>query len=166
MAASTDGRIAVADGADEYRIRVFARDGTWRDVVRELPRPRYSASEIAEIERRRARGNALRQAEGKKAGVSGAPSAPPRLPEFKPHVYWGGLRFDPAGRLWVFTGRGGESSSVLDVFDRSLRYLGEVRIPVSSRTISFGGSFAVTSEENEDGIPTVTLWRVRAPGSP
>jgi hypothetical protein len=156
VAVSADGRTAIANGSDEYRIRVFDASGKSKDVVRKIPRAVYTDAERAELKKREARAVGLRKAEGR-----GAAGAAPELPKEKTHLPWMALRFDPAGNLWVTTRRGNESTTIFDVFDKSLDYIGELRVAGTIREIEFGGGYAVTSGENEDGVPVVTLWRLK-----
>jgi hypothetical protein len=161
LAVASDGRIALTEAGEEYRIRVFAPDGAWRDIVRDLPRTKYTADEIDALKRRRARGDRLRSAEiARSGGGTGGPGVASPLPTEKPHLRWGGLRFDPAGRLWVLTGRGSAKEAVIDLYDRELRLIGELRVPDVVGRFSVGEDRLVTSGEDDDGVPTVTLWRL------
>jgi hypothetical protein len=70
------------------------------------------------------------------------------------------LRFDDSGRLWVLTGRGSENEAVVDLYDRELRLMGEVRVPGVVGRFAVGPGHLVTSGEDEDGVPIVTVWRL------
>jgi hypothetical protein len=157
LAVAPDGRIALTEAGAEYRIAVYERDGRRRDIARDLPRTKYTADEHAAMERRRARGNQLRNAEATRGGGPG-PTPPP--PTEKPHLTWAGLRFDASGNLWVLTGRGMEGEAVVDVYDRELRLLGEVRIPAVVTRIAVGDGYLATAGEDRDGMPVVTIWRI------
>lgn len=158
FALSADGRMALTEAGTEYRIVVYERDGRRRDIVRDLPRTKYSPAEHAAMERRRARGSQLRASEAARGGRG--PGGTPPLPTEKPHLRWGGLRFDESGRLWVLTGRGTDGEAVVDLYDRALTFMGEVRIPGVVGRFAIGADHLVTSGEDDDGVPVVTVWRL------
>lgn len=151
LAVAPDGSIAVGEGESEYRIRVY-RNGRWNDLVRSVPRKLRTAAEMADMQTRMMGNRQRARAEGGQAAAE-----PPRE---KPHFSWLGLRYDPAGRLWVQTGRGDESRTVFDVFSAAGIYLGEVMAPGVVSAWSLGGEYLVTSQENQDGVPQVSLWKV------
>ena len=152
LAVAPDGSVAVGDGGAEYRIRIF-KGGRSRDITRAIPRKMRTPAELAEAQ-------ALVLSGGRKARAEGG--EPSRdIPREKPHFGWLSLRFDPAGRLWVNTGRGDESRTVLDVFAASGSYLGEVVIPGKISSFALGGNYLVTAGEHPDGFPQVSLWTVR-----
>ena len=152
LAIAPDGSVAVGDGDSEYRIRVF-RGGQARDITRDIPRKIRTPAEVAEMQARVLADGRRARAEG------GRPSG--EIAREKPHFGWLSLRYDPAGRLWVKTGRGDESKTVFDVFTASGAYLGEVAVPGTVSSFSLNGSYLITAGEHRDGFPQVTLWSVR-----
>ncbi len=153
LAIGPDGSVAVGDGGTEYRIRVYRRSGT-HDIVRDIPlsrrTPREQAALLAGM-----RGAAQL---GRMEGGTAHPAPPPLE---KPHFDWRGLRYDPRGRLWVKTGRGTDTRTILDVFAPSGDFLGEVPVPGKVTGFAFGGNYLVTAAEDAQGTPRVTLWRVK-----
>ena len=151
LGVAPDGSIAVGEGGTEYRIRVY-RAGGWRDITRNVPRKLRTREETAEMQTR-AMGNQQRaRAEGGQGSTD--------LPREKPHFEWLGLRYDPRGRLWVKTGRGDETRTVFDLFGGEGSYLGEIVVPGRVGGFSLNGDYLVTSGEDGDGVPQVTLWEL------
>jgi sugar lactone lactonase YvrE len=79
----------------------------------------------------------------------------------KPHFVIDALRFDDTGRLWVLTMRGGVQRAVFDIFSPAGEFLGSVTVPAHVTTYALGGTWLATGGEDADGIPRITLWRVR-----
>lgn len=158
LAASPAGDVAVGDGDEEYRVRVYRRDGSVHDITRSIPRARRTD---AEKEAMRSRMGAVAGRLQAEVGGSGRRAAAPSVPDEKPHFHWTALEFDPLGRLWVRTGRGNEKQAVFDVFDPSFAYLGEVIVPGTVGAFIPGRELLVTSGETEAGFPVVKLWRIR-----
>ena len=79
----------------------------------------------------------------------------------KPFFPLDGLRYDDTGRLWVLTTRGAEQQTVFDIFASSGAFIGSLTLPAHVGTFSLAGSYLVTGGEDADGIPRVTLWRVK-----
>lgn len=126
IAVASDGRIALIAAGDKYRIRAYERDGSWKEIVPDIARTRYSDAERDAQDRSLARRARLLAAESTRRGAD--PGASPPLPTEKPRLLWRGLRFDPIGRLWVLTGRRNERETVLDLFDARLNFVGEVMV--------------------------------------
>ena len=72
------------------------------------------------------------------------------------------LMVDPAGAIWAQVYTGDTLTTAYDVFDSTGVYLGRVKAPwQSGRAISWGSpELAVRIEENEDGYPQITTYRV------
>lgn len=160
LAARPGGGYAVGDGELEYRIRLYGPGGRVEgDIVREIARVRMTSAEIAAEEERRqaAAGRRAQMA----AAEGGSPGALPEIDPLKRHFYVHALRFDGAGRLWVLTGRGDETTSVFDVFGSNQAYLGEVRIDGVVRRFDLAGQWLASAGEDADYLPRVRLWRVR-----
>jgi hypothetical protein len=159
MAMAPDGALAIADGGDEYRIRVYLPDRTYRDVTRDVARKERTPAEIAEIEQRvrSQMGRVLAEARG--AGASATPRPAP-VSNLKPHMGPMALRYDGLGRLWVSTMRGTDTTTVFDVFNADRSFAGEVVVPAAVTSFRLGGEYLVTAGNDADGIPRVMLWRV------
>jgi hypothetical protein len=151
LAVAPDGSVAIGNGDTEYRIRVFGA-GRWRDITRNVPRKLRTREEMAEMQARMIGSQQRARAEGGQASS--------QIPREKPHFGWLGLRYDPRGRLWVNTGRGDESRTVFDLFGPDGGYLGEVVVQGRVGSFSLNGHYLVTSGEDQDGVPQVTLWEV------
>ena len=166
IAVAPSGIIAVGTDPFTYRIGRIGPDGkSMGDVVRDIPRERRTEAEMAELATRLGRGAGMRSAE---QGVSRGPArGGTSTPDFtmKPFYPLDGLRYDDAGRLWVRTTRGAELQTVFDVFAPAGTFLGSVTLPAHVGTFALAGSWLVTGGEDADGIPRVTLWRVRWAGS-
>jgi hypothetical protein len=160
LALAPDGTIAVSEGNAEYRIRVLAPGGASRDITRSVPHKLRTPAEIAALRSRVARAGALRAAELPKSGGDAGRGAP-AVPAEKPHLPWLALQYDPSGRLWARTMRGDETRTIFDVFDKALAFLGEVSVAGDVTSYSLAGEFLATASVNTDGIPQVTVWRVR-----
>jgi hypothetical protein len=165
LALAPDGSIAVALDGEEYEIaRLDAQGRALTPIVRDLPRPRRSAQEEAEFQKRRSQGAAMVAAEAKKAGGSGE-AKPLPIPAdqrgLKGHIAVDGLRFDDSGRLWVHTMQGDETKTVLDVFAPGGSFLGAVTIPFRITTYALSGAYLVAAGENDDGVPVVKVWTVK-----
>ncbi len=163
LAVAPSGEVAVARDPDEYRIVLLSATGApLGEIVRDIPRVRRTAEEMAAIERRRAAASARL---GRERGMRGgsAPVLPIRAPsdELKPHLAIDGLRYDDSGRLWAKTLRGGATSTVFDLFAPGGRYLGPVTIPVLVGAFTLGGRWLVADVEADDGSPRVVVWEVR-----
>lgn len=158
MAVSPAGDVAIGDGEEEYRIRVYRRDGTVHDVTRAIPRARRTEAEKEAMRSRMGATAARMQAE---LGGSGRRAATPSMPDEKPHFHWTGFRFDPLGRLWVRTGRGNETQAVFDVFDASFTYVGEVVVRGTVGAFVPGRELLVTAGESDAGFPVINVWRIR-----
>ena len=164
VAVAPNGDIAYLVTGDTYRIaRLSAAGKALADVTRDIPRPKRTPAELAEVEKRiGSMGVAKAAAEGKQSSGSKAlmPSTASRY-EFKSHAATDGLRYDDAGRLWVRTMRGVGKSTVFDIFSASGTYVGELTLPVAVESYSLAGSYLATATEREDGIPVIVLWAVR-----
>ncbi len=72
------------------------------------------------------------------------------------------LMVDPAGAVWAQVYTGDTLATAYDVFDSTGAYLGRIKAPWQpSRAVSWGSpELAVRIEENEDGYPQITTYRV------
>lgn len=146
-AVSDDGRVAIGiGGQEEYKILVV--DDSAHVVARarrDIPRPLRSSREVEDLERRI-------------SAVTGraSPGIPLERPHFAPHAF----RFDAGGRLWVFTFRGTEGTTVFDVFGHDLDYLGEVIVDQRVEAFHISGDFLAASTLGESDLPGVTVWRI------
>jgi hypothetical protein len=162
LAASPDGGFALADGSTEYRIGIFDRTGRkLREITRDIPRVRRTKEEIAEEEQRlqrvRDRARSMMRLESR----GGAAGALPAVSELRAHFLMNALRYDPAGRLWVRTERGGSRQTIFDVFDPAGRYLGETLITGRVGDFALGGDMLAAVTFDQDEAQYVTFFRVR-----
>jgi hypothetical protein len=166
IAVAPSGIIAIGTDPFTYRISRLGPDAKpMSDIVRDIPRERRSEAEMAELATRLGRGAGMRSAE---QGVSrGAARGGGSTTDFtmKPFYPLDGLRYDDAGRLWVRTTRGAEQRTVFDIFAPTGTFLGSVTLPAHVGTFSLAGPWLVIGGEDADGVPRVTLWQVRWPGS-
>jgi hypothetical protein len=164
VAVAPNGDIAYLVTGDTYRIaRLSAAGKALADVTRDIPRPKRTPAELAEVEKRiGSMGVAKAAAEGKQSSGSKAlmPSTASRY-EFKAHAATDGLRYDDTGRLWVRTMRGVGQSTVFDIFLASGTYVGELVLPIAVESYSLAGSYLATATEREDGITVIVVWAVR-----
>ena len=162
IAVAPSGIIAFGTDPFTYRIARLGPDAKpLPDIVRDIPRQKRSEAEMKELADRMSLGPARRGAE---ASVSRAPAAggPPSVDlTMKPFFPLDGLRYDDSGRLWVLTTRGGEQQTVFDLFAPAGGFLGSVTLPAHVGTFALAGTFLATGGEDADGIPHVTLWRVK-----
>ena len=98
--------------------------------------------------------------ESKSSGGSKSLLADDERFRFKPHASADALRYDDAGRLWVRTLRGTDTSTVFDLFSGAGAYLGEVTLPTRVESYSLAGSYLATATDRADGTPMVVLWTV------
>ena len=162
VAIAPNGDIAYLVSGDTYRIaRISATGKQLADVTRDIPRPKRTPEELAEVEKRiGSMGVAKAAAEGKQSNGP-KPLMPASRYEFKSHAATDGLRYDDAGRLWVRTLRGAAKTTVFDIFAASGAYVGELTLPIAAESFSLAGSYLATATERADGIPLVVLWTVR-----
>ena len=163
IAVAPDGSIAAMLDTKKYEIVRFDAQGTkLPSIVRDIPQVRRTPEEEAEVRERMNRARGMVAAESK---ARGGRTSPPVFRQeelsLKDHLVIDGLRFDPSGRLWVHTQRGTQSTTVFDVFAPNGGYLGGVTIPMKITSYSLAGSWLATAGENDDGIPVVTVWKVR-----
>jgi hypothetical protein len=160
-----DGAIAVVLDVASYEIRrMDAHGNPLPAIMRDVPRPRRTAIEEAEYQQRLRGELAAMSAAMKRQGGEGnvkAPDIAPAQRGLKAQIMTDGLRFDDSGRLWVWTLRGDETRTILDVFAADGKYLGEVTIPMRIASYGLGGSYLVAAGENADGIPIVEVWTVK-----
>jgi hypothetical protein len=165
VALSPTGVIAAFINNERYVIvRIDSTGKRLPDLTRSIERVRRTSEEEAELRARSARMGAMVAAEARRAGGSGArpvPVIPETERSLKPHATVDGLRYDPAGRLWVRTMRGDLASTVFDVFAANGTFAGSVTLPVAVTSFALGGNYLVTAAEDANGIPVVTRWRVR-----
>ncbi len=163
LAIAPDGSLAAMLDPQKYEIqRVDARGATLTPISRDIPQVRRTPVEEAEMRQRMSGVKVMASAEAKAAGVK-APTVAFRPEELslKGHLVIDGLRFDPAGRLWVMTQRGNESTTVFDVFAPAGVLLGSLTVPMRVTSFSLAGSHLATAGENADGVPVVRLWTVK-----
>lgn len=161
IAVASSGILAFGTDPFTYRIGRLGPDGkAMPDIVRDIPRARRSEAEMQALASRVAMGPERRSAEG---GVSrGAPTSGSAVDyTLKPFFPLDGLRYDDLGRLWVLTTRGAGQEAIFDIFAASGAFLGSTTLPAHVGTFSLAGSYLVTGGEDADGVPRVTLWRVR-----
>jgi hypothetical protein len=157
-AVAPDGSFALGDGVMEYRIRVFAADGSrLRDIMRPLDRARKSAREIADE----------RQATARRMGRMGVDARPvgavPEPDPLRPHFdRRDALAFDTDGRLWVRTTRGAGGTTIFDLFDRTGRFLGEVTLKQEVGLFVLGAGQLAGVTRGADDVPVITIWRISA----
>jgi sugar lactone lactonase YvrE len=162
IAVAPSGVLAFGTDPFTYRIGRLAADGSpMPDIVRDIPRARRTEAEMQELANRLAQGPLRQSAERSvsKAPPSAAAAAVDLT--MKPFFPLDGLRYDDLGRLWVLTTRGAEQQTVFDVFAATGTFLGSVTVPVHVGTFALAGPHLITGGEDVDGIPRVTLWRVR-----
>lgn len=164
MAAAASGALAI--GIDPFTYRIVRLDPNGRplpDITRDIPLARRSEAEMQELATRLAAGPQIRSTE---QSVSKAPASTPLRSSgtdftMKPFYPLDGLRYDDAGRLWVLTTRGVDQHAVFDIFASTGAFAGSVTVPVRVRTFSLAGPYLATASEDAEGVPRVTLWRVR-----
>ena len=162
IAVAPSGIVAFGTDPFTYRIARLGPDAKpMSDIVRDIPRQKRTEAEMKELADRLSAGPARRGAE---ASVSRAPaSGGSSLTDFtmKPFFPLDGLRYDDTGRLWVLTTRGAEQQTVFDIFAPAGGFLGSLSLPAHVGTFALAGTYLVTGGEDADGIPRVTLWRVK-----
>ena len=164
MAAAANGALAI--GIDPFTYRIVRLDPGGRplpDITRDIPLARRSEAEMQELGARLAAGPQIRSTE---QSVSTAPASTPLRSSgtdytMKPFHPLDGLRYDDSGRLWVLTTRGVDQQAVFDIFAPTGAFAGSVTVPVRVRTFSLAGPYLATASEDAEGVPRVTLWRVR-----
>ena len=164
MAAAPSGALAI--GVDPFAYRIVRLDPSGRalpDLTRDIPLARRTEAEMQELATRLAAGPQIRSTE---QSVSKAPASTPLRSSgtdftMKPFYPLDGLRYDDSGRLWVLTTRGVDQQSVFDIFGPTGAFAGSVTLPVRVRTFSLAGTYLATASEDAEGVPRVTLWRVR-----
>lgn len=159
LAVSKDGTMAVGDGVFAYRILRFDADGRpLSPITRALERPRRTPAELkreqARLDREAARIQARRQVEG------GGPGPPPRISAERNHWDAGALAYDADGRLWVRTTRGGEETTIFDVFSADGVLAGEVVFAGRLRTYALGRGGLIAEVLDPDDVARVGLWPV------
>lgn len=88
------------------------------------------------------------------------------IPSVKP--LWLGLHQDRHGSIWVHRrpsdpdGRGTE----FDVYDPAGRYRGAVAAPFTSTTLGWSGDRLAVADEDLDGFPRITVYRIVRPAGP
>ena len=72
------------------------------------------------------------------------------------------IMVDPAGAIWAQVYTGDTLATHYDVFDSTGVYLGRVKAPWQpSRAVSWGSpELAARIEENEEGYPQITTYRI------
>ena len=164
IAVAPNGTIAYLGSSDRYEIHRLSPTGTpLPPIVRDIPRVRRTAEEIAATQSRigSVGGASKAAAEGKQAGSSKSVLPRDSGLEFKPHAPVDALRYDDAGRLWVRTMRGDGKRTVFDIFAPSGAYVGELTVPARVENYSLAGEYLATAGERDDGVPVVVLWSVR-----
>ena len=164
VAIAPNGDIAYIGSGDRYEIQRLSASGQpLPSIVRDVPRPRRSAEEIAAMKSRMNMVGAAAKstAERKESGTSKSLLADEDRFAFKPHAATDGLRYDDSGRLWLRTMRGAGRTTVFDVFSPIGAFVGEVKAPIPVTTFSLAGSYLATASEREDGVPVVVLWMVK-----
>lgn len=155
VAVDDQGRVAIGHG-DRYDITVRSPTGVLlRHVRRDLPRVRRTPEEITALQAAQRR---FREAQGGRNPEGG----PPR-PISPVHQHFGqdALGYDPTGRLWLRSPRGGADRTIFDVFAANGQFLGEVAAPRALGEFTIRGDrLAAVSTNDESGIQTVTLWRI------
>ncbi|HEX6133524.1 MAG TPA: 6-bladed beta-propeller [Longimicrobiales bacterium] len=162
VAVAPDESFVVADGIGAYRIIRFSADGERRSmIVRDIPRARYSAEEMRQLEEQRNRDIARTRERVAAESRSAARSfTPPPIREERNFFSAGALAFDEHGRLWVRVERGPLQATTFDVFDASGRYLGEVRVQARVGRFALGAGMLAGVTLDELDLPRVMLWRV------
>jgi hypothetical protein len=162
VAVASDGSFVVADGIGAYRIIRFSAAGERRGIIlRDIPRARYSAEEMRQLEEERNRDiPRARQRVAAESRSAARSFTPPPIPEERNFFSAGALAFDERGRLWVRVDRGPLEATTFDVFDASGRYLGEVSVQARVRGFAFGARLLAGVTLDDFDVPRVTLWRV------
>jgi hypothetical protein len=149
--------------SQEYVINRLKPDLTSiADIRRDVARVKRTAAEEAELQQRiGSRGKEMSAAERKKqkSAVSVLPAGSPTT--LKPHFTIDALRADDRNRLWVRTMRGGQRTTLFDLFAADGSLTGTLTLPheVSAWAASYGKFVAAT--ENDDGVPQVVVFAVR-----
>jgi hypothetical protein len=139
---------------DRYRVERHSFEGTADRVIER----EFTPLPVTAADRRRVLGyNEDFIKKGGKIDVSRIPDTQPAL-----HSFY----FDDAGRLWVQPNRPAGEPPVLDVFEPTGRYLGQVQAPprfaVGPGPVVRGDRMvAVTTDE--EGVPTVVVFRIERP---
>jgi hypothetical protein len=156
------GEVALGVGQVEYRLTVVSTDGAPRvSGGREIERQIRSPEELAREQRAMdslvtARGGTL---------LPQAPPIPREIFHFSTGGPWSGaLHFDGRGRLWVATTRGWKTNTtVVDVFDPNLEYLGEIDLGTFAMMRHIGSTLLVASVLGDFGVQMVRVWRIQEP---
>jgi len=163
IAVAPDGSIAAARDVNVYRIQRLTADGKRLGAfTRDIPRERRTPEELAALSRLAQRAGERAAGERGRSGQS-PPVLPPRgnESELKPHITIDGLRYDPTGRLWVKTMRGGPNATVFDVFAPTGAFLGEVRVETPIASYALAGRWLVAATVDDDGYAIVGIWEVK-----
>lgn len=159
LAARPGGGLAVGYGRTAYQIRIFDDQGRLvRDIVRNVPRQRKTADEIARERSGRESMNARMSAMIAESGRD-----PPRLSVSvdEEHRHYNAFSYDANGRLWVRTPRGTPDRTIFDLFDPEGEYLGEIRFGERVAGFAAGDDLFAGVVRDADGIQHIQVWRVR-----
>ena len=153
-AVGPDGRVALAHNTT-YRILLRDRNGQpLGEITRDIDRTRRTPDEIAE----------LQSAMSRLPGGANNPEAGATRPEIdplRPHLFGNALAFDPTGRLWARTARGGPDRTIFDLFDAAGGYLGEVHLDRSIERFAVGhGLLVVVAADAGTGVERIFRWRI------
>ena len=170
VAVSDDGAVAMGYGAVAYRLAILPPGGGTpilggRQVER-MVQPALSPEAAERVRQetvaRLRRMNRPPSPEVIERMAADAVANRPRTVPYLSQTFDGALRFDGAGRLWARTPKGNSSGqTTFDVFDQSLRFLGEVVIPETTTYWHVGTNYVVTAGSNDASVPVVRIWRVR-----
>jgi hypothetical protein len=163
LAAAPDGTFAVGEGNFEYRIRIYdLRGGVVREIVRDIANtrrtPQELAAETARQNRQRSRAQAMRQVES--SGSRVLPLPPINVPETEAYFLAHAFAFDPSGRLWVRTERGGSDDTIFDLFDPEGSYLGDIRVNERIGRFVVAHGFLAGVTRDADEAQYVTVFRL------
>jgi len=162
IARATDGRLAAVLVTD-YEIMMRAADASTRDAItRDVERVRRTQREEDELqERLQRRGAQLRGVEDQaRGGSSTAAASRPRAPGLKMHFAGDALRFDAASNLWVSTQRGGDTTTVLDIFDSRGAFRGPILVHAKNTVWTIANGWFVSGSLNADDYLVVRRWKV------
>jgi hypothetical protein len=168
LAVSDDGTMVMGRGDVGYRLVLIPADASARiEGGRTIAKRPLSQEQINSIRNPVPRTLPADTPPEMRARLEALPPPDPNraIPDGVPHFGRDALAFDATGRLWVKTTRGNfDETTVFDVFDSKLNYLGETKVDggVVGDLFHVGRQLLVARMYGAKGV-TVKVWRIREP---